>query len=544
MRANAPNKPVPQLVGGSELLSAPRMPGSRENGRATGSDHGFVTDLYAARDRARMRIAVAMVVVSFFIYATGVLMVHRDQKNLFFPERSSIAAAVSDVVYGAPLGKVYSGLLEKLLTFDLPMDQTLAQAARHDLDPGTLKGATADGNGIGYIVVASASMRLFGPHASSIVLGMLILMGVSMLAFLSRYRDERALVVVLYFTALTVMLFMTMVWSDFARQISIGGIRYFSLIAILPGFHLLLECADTRQGFRGARKFVPMVVQVVILFLAVLVRNEAVTVIAAIVAGCALVAWRHRREPAAAKRVLGKAAYLTLTSALFVGCMMLSVSRSYVSEGRFTETLWHRIFVSLALNPEWPFGDLRQRYDCTRFIPQGLGDLGDQEGHCVLWVYAMKHHIPIDVVPTMTYGREYDAALREAFFNILRLYPAQTLKTFYYYKVIRIPWSLAWSLELQLTGLRWGLAWLFFAALANLVAFAAIPSPLSSLRSHRLIAVIALLFGVFSLLPLIAAWANPSTDGDLLFYCLFGIGLAATALIQRIRVTRKAPSPA
>ena len=486
-----------------------------------------------------------MLVAAFLIYAAAALVVHRDQKNLFLPERSSIAAAVSNVVYGAPLGKVYSGLLDKFLTFDVPMTQTLAQAAHHELEPGALRGATADGNGIGYILVASASMCLFGPHVSSIVLGMLILMGVSILAFLWRYRDERALVVILCFVSLTVMLFTPMVWSNFAGQVSVGGIRYFSLVAILPAFHLLLECADTREGGGGMealRKLVPMAAQVVILFLAVLVRNEAATVIAAIVAASAWVAWGNRRDSAALKRVLGKTAYLAVTSAVFMGCLMLSVSRSYLSEGRFTETLWHRIFVSLDLNPDWPFGNLRQIYDCTRYIPNGLGR-GDQGGHCVLWVYATEHHIPIDVVPTMTYGREYDVALREAFFNILSLYPAQTLKTFYYYKVINIGSSIGQSLELKLTGLRRILPWLFFAALGNLAAFATFRSPLSSSHNHKLIAGTTLLLGAFSISPLIAAWANPSTDGDLLFYCLFGLGLTVTALVQKVRLARtKAPS--
>jgi hypothetical protein len=41
---------------------------------------------------------------------------------------------------------------------------------------------------------------------------------------------------------------------------AIAGIRYFSLVAILPGFHLLLEFADTRtSGSRMARsEFVAM----------------------------------------------------------------------------------------------------------------------------------------------------------------------------------------------------------------------------------------------------------------------------------------------
>jgi hypothetical protein len=489
-------------------------------------------------DRVQMWASIVMIAASFVIYATAVLIIHKQQRNDFFPERSSIAAAVSNVVYGAPLGTVYSGLLEKFLDFRAPLDETLAQAARQEVAQGTLLRATADGNGIGYMVITSVSMRLFGLHGSSSVMGMLILMGISAFAFVWRYRDERAAVVILYFTSLTVMLFTPIVWSQYATQISIGGIRYFSLVAILPAFHLLLECADTREPSpRVARwKIVPMAAQVVVLLLAVLVRNAGATVIAAIVVGCVLVAWWDRREPGATRRIIRKTAYMAIISAVFVGCLMLSVSRTYLTEGRFTETVWHRIFVSLQWNPAWPFGNLRQIYDCTRYIPAGLGKgEEDQDGHCILWVYAMEHHIPVDIVPTMTYGREYDAALREAFFNILRLYPAETLKTFVYYKPQYILWSIGVSADLKLAGTQPVLIALLIAALGNLLAFELVPSPLSSLNSHRLIAGAVALFASFSMSALIAAWANPSTSGDLAFYCIFGLGLAGTALIHKIR---------
>jgi hypothetical protein len=87
------------------------------------------------------------------------------------------------VAYGAPLGKVYSGVLAQVLDFKVPLDKTLAEAARQEVLPGNLLGSTMDGNGIGYIVVASLSMRLLGLHTLSIVLAMLTLMGVSAIAF-------------------------------------------------------------------------------------------------------------------------------------------------------------------------------------------------------------------------------------------------------------------------------------------------------------------------------------------------------------------------
>jgi hypothetical protein len=404
----------------------------------------------------RIWIPLGTIVLSFFIYAAAVLIIHAQQRNYFTAERSSIAAAVSNLFYRAPLGKVYTGVLAQFLNFKVPLDESLAQASRREVSAGALQGATADGNGVGYMVLTSLSMRLFGPHAYSNVLGMLGLMAVSALAFVWRFGDQRSVVVILYFTSLTVMLFTLLVWSPVhADAISIGGIRYFSLVAILPAFHLFFEFIEAPGSESGLSwwKRAPMAAQVVVFVLAILVRNSAATLIGALAVTCLLVAWRHRREFGAAKRVLREAASMTLVAAACVGFLMLSVSKNYLSEGRFTETVWHRIFVSLGINPFWPYGNLREMYDCTRYIPEGLtSGTEDRNGHCILWAYAIKQDIPVERVVTLTYSREYDAALREAFFNILFLYPGETLKTFFYYKVGYVFWSIRESLYFKFDG--------------------------------------------------------------------------------------------
>jgi hypothetical protein len=103
-------------------------------------------------------------------------------------------------------------------------------------------------------------MRLFGLHTSSVVLSMLAIMGISALAFLWRFSDQRCRCNSV-FTSLTVMLLTPLTWHrDYMLNKAIAGIRYFSLVAILPGFHLLLEFTDTRtSGSRMARlEFVAM----------------------------------------------------------------------------------------------------------------------------------------------------------------------------------------------------------------------------------------------------------------------------------------------
>jgi hypothetical protein len=319
---------------------------------------------------------------------------------------------------------------------------------------------------------------------------------------------------------------------------TIGGIRYFSVVAILPAFHLLLECVDARgpgsQMTRGT--FATMSVQVVILVLAILVRNSGAPFIAAVAFGCVVVAWNTRREPGATMRMLRKAAYMIIVGAAFVGLLILLVSKDYVGNGRFTETVWHRIFLGLHVNPAWPYGNVRDLFDCKRFIPEGILPGADDKGaHCVWWDYATKHNIPVDTAVTMTYGREYDKALREAFFKIVRLYPGEALKTFLYYKPQYIVWSIAQSLDLKLAGLQPALTWLLVASLVNLLAFALFPSPISWSNSHLIIAGATLLLAAFSTLPYIAVWAMPHTSGDLLLLCFFALGLAATAIVAKIR---------
>jgi hypothetical protein len=65
--------------------------------------------------RAQRWLSVVLVAASFFIYAAAALIVQHQQKSDFIPERSSIAAAVSNVVYRARHAQGQSD--ERLLLF-------------------------------------------------------------------------------------------------------------------------------------------------------------------------------------------------------------------------------------------------------------------------------------------------------------------------------------------------------------------------------------------------------------------------------------------
>jgi hypothetical protein len=375
---------------------------------------------------------------------------------------------------------------------------------------------------------------------------MLLLMGTSAFAFLWRFRDHRSVMVILCFTCLTLMLFTPLVWASHnAIQIPVGGIRYFSFVSILPAFHLLLEFADKRRSgyLMRLKDFVPLAVQVLVLVLAVLVRNSALPIIAAIGVGALFLAWRDRRKTGGAVGILSKAIHVAVVAAFFVGGLMLLISQDYLSNGRFNGVVWHRVFVSLGLSPHWPFGNLRQIYDCTRYIPEGLvNGAEDRNGHCILWAYAIKHNIPPDVVPTLTYGKVYETATREAFFNVAWLYPVETFKTFFVTKVQYIPWSIGASLEMKFAGAQPALIWLLVAALGNLLIFSVVPSAKRSPSSWLVIVGATALLGVFTIPALLAVWAMPHTSADLLFYCFFGVGLAAIATIEKVRGFVRSPS--
>src|SRR4029077_3339168 len=202
--------------------------------------------------RRRSRLAVALAFLAFVIYACTVFTLPHVRNSLSCCEQSGVAAAISNIMHGAPLGSVYSGTFSYLIgRIDEPLSQTLEQAqgpgAGLPTTPsGTLYATTRDGNGVGYTLVATAAFRLFGVHAWALRLTMLLLMALSASAFLWRFHSAAfAGVVTLYFSALTVMLFTSLTWEPrWAMEIAVGGVRYFSLVSVLPLFHIVLALID------------------------------------------------------------------------------------------------------------------------------------------------------------------------------------------------------------------------------------------------------------------------------------------------------------
>ena len=471
------------------------------------------------------RAWISPVVLSFIIYAAVLFLLPQNRDAPFAIDRSSIASAVSNAVYGVPFGTVYSGVLEHfLLRVEAPLQTIFDEITPGKAPPGYVMKTIHDGNGSGYIVVATIALRVFGLYSWSLPLLMLGFMGFSAFALLARFGGHAADVVILYFCGLTVMLFTALVWNPAnSLQMSVGCSRYFTLVAILPAFHLLFEIMEGSR--RSRRNHLLLGAQTVMLVLSVLVRSSAAPTVGVIGLVWLLLLWRRRHEAGEMWLLTRQGVIIALAGVGFLGLVLLSLPFDYVNEGRLTKTFWELIVVSLGTNPAWPFSDLREIFDCGRFIPEGLvSNISDRNGHCIWWDYATKHQITVNDAVDGVYGGRYETAMREAFFKIARCYPGEVLKTFFYYKPKMIVSSIFSGIQMNLSVFPLSAIGLLVGALVNFVInFIAAPRLPIPNRMH--IAKGALLFAVSTIPSYLVAWANPWTTGDLLFCCIFCTGL-------------------
>jgi hypothetical protein len=509
--------------------------------------------------RRSSRLTVALALLAFVIYACTVFTLPQVRNARSCCEQSGVAAGISNIMYGTPLGSLYSGTFSYLIDrIDEPLSQTLKQAQIPGAGlPATPSGAlhptTRDGNGIGYPLIATAAFRLFGMHAWALQLTMLLLMALSAAAFLWRFHSAAfAGVVTLYFTALTVMLFTSLVWEPrWGIEIAVGGVRYFSLVSVLPLFYILLTLLDLRPSQRetATRDAVLLALQAAILLLTVLVRGSALPQVAGIALVCVVLAWKHWRRTEQLRTLLGKLAVMGLVSVASLSVIAVAVPRDYLTEGRFGPAIWERVTLGLGANPAWPFAGVSDMFDCKAFIPQGLQPgMLDTNGHCIWFDYVLKHHIPIEKAPEKVLDSSYETAMREAFFKIAARDPADVLMTFIYYKPLRIVTSIARSMKFNFAGDQ--------SRAINPAGFPVVPYPplaiglllaslavalvhfgigaVSTAELPRIVGV-TLLSAAFTLPTYFAVWAAPHTAADLLLYCLFGIGLAVGTMLVAAR---------
>jgi hypothetical protein len=138
--------------------------------------------------------------------------------------------------------------------------------------------------------------------------------------------------------------------------------------------------------------------------------------------------------------------------------------------------------------------------------------------------------------------------MREAFFEIAARYPAGVLKSFVFYKPRLIVASILRGMRFNFGGdqsrardlagppvvpyppLAIGL--LVVSLAVALVHFGI--GAVSTVELSRIVGVM-LLLAAFTLPTYLAVWALPPTAADLLLYCLFGLGLAAGAMLVAVQ---------
>src|SRR5215470_17032975 len=133
--------------------------------------------------------------------------------------------------------------------------------------------------------------------------------------------------------------------------------------------------------------------------------------------------------------------------ALVAQTIMVAIVYDYLLYGRVFANVWHRAFVSLSLHPEWPFGNLREVYDCTKYIPEGLTRRHhDINGECVWFAVGNR---PAAQLAEGVFGHAYEATLRSALFSVVRSYPRQAFELYFYYKPLMLWQTLQRSVDFE-----------------------------------------------------------------------------------------------
>ena len=441
---------------------------------------------------------------------------HEDRVDHFaVEEQGPFPAALSHVLYGAPVGLADSGLLQY---FQAPHGNSAAEmvdvAVRGDVAPTHEWRMPMDGSGIGPPLSATLAFMLFGPHARSILWQFVALLGVSTLSYVIRFRHERLWAAPVFLGGLTLWLLTVGGGGPLSSDAApLGGMRSYILIAILPVVHWCFELvADKSASWRDAAiRGVLLAIQVTVFGYAIVVRNSPIALIPAVIASALLAVGYGLAKRAALLSLLPLAAMLMFLFGL--GPLAFS---DQAASGRLHSVVWHRVFISLSVNPNWPFPGLHDRYQCP-LIPGGLRFVErgrDFNGHCVWLAAPMNQSRPIGEINAGLYGADYERVLRDAFFDVAIHHPFETLATFLYYKPRLIvdqtvkaltPWS----------GVPRRVAALATAQMLLLIGFLAMAPPPGSDMKRRAGKAIATAIALSALIPHIIAWTSGPTGQEL-----------------------------
>ena len=500
----------------------------------------------AAASRSIRQIGlVLMSIASFFLYALGVLTLHQSSSPGWNIEAAGpIPAAASFLVYGASLGAVDDNVMKAFFRPDGTIVQdvqgVLATAAAGSIPHGQVNPYPFDGSGVGLNTLATVAMWMFGIRISSLVLFYLLMIGISVFAFVCRYQDKRLMVLPLYFLPASVMLLTPICTSHLGiDQNPIGGNRFFVLATFIPAFHVFFEFIDRSDEPRWVSIFnsLLLVIQGLLLVAALLVRSSTGYVLGILLVVLIWRLYRDRRDRGQFISLCRKGIFVGTAFAFWAALIILTLP-AYVHTGRVFGVFWHRAFISFYLHPDWPFGDLRNVYNCTQYIPEGLSRKApDRNGHCVWWAYPPNARRPPQEVINGVFSSEYEKALRNAYFYVLVHYPKQAFETYFDVKsrLIKDTLIAAWNFlfELDHAPVEKGL---FVIVAAQVVLF--FTFILSIVMVDPIIIelplVILPIFFLSSLAPLYVAWANQVTACDMILLMYSCLVLVVVLILQSI----------
>jgi hypothetical protein len=183
-------------------------------------------------------IGFVLSIISVLFYVLAILLPRQPQTSEYADELTSIGAAISHVFLDSPVGFIDEEVQRELIYRNTPVREIIVRAHQGDIKPSPILKVSNDGNGIGYILFATLAMIVYGSTLDSIVFLYLTAVAASAACLIARYRGYQRYFLVLYFFAATVSLPSLI---RFIHQIPVGGIRYFSVFAILPAAHILFE---------------------------------------------------------------------------------------------------------------------------------------------------------------------------------------------------------------------------------------------------------------------------------------------------------------
>src|SRR3990167_10149357 len=342
-------------------------------------------------------IAMLFAVTAWGAYVIAVLSSHQLETVKFSVENGgAVASAVSHVLYHSPLGSTYHDI-QKILDQSASTAHGISLVATTHIDKQDFK-RVAGSDGIALNLIYTLGMQLFGVNINAIFFIFATFLLIAHLAYTACFYDHRFILAPISLFSLTLMVFMPIVTNPtIAEHVPIAGYRYFTVLAALPMMHVLLWLADDGRQTMNVLSVVCLILQVIIISLCGFVAKSSAYAFIAICIFSCISYYHERKNKPTLTMLLKKIAAITIVLIIFSISFYHITPRAYKNAGAVTDAVWHRVWISLGVNPNWPFDNIKMLYqDCEATsrgkISKGLqpGNV-DSNGSCVWDLYVKKY---------------------------------------------------------------------------------------------------------------------------------------------------------